>query len=251
MAGDANVQSGDQPESVFDLVGDEGAPAQDDPAASAADGDAPEGAPEEGKDASPSDQPERPPWLPEKFKTPEDLAKSYRELEKKLSEYSEKLKNIEPPEEYQLAVPDGIEIGEPLLEAFKEAGLTNDQAQKMVEVFANTVLPEVQKVQAEAMIAQLSSVWGVDAATVKTRLENLKQWAEVVFDPTAVHMFGRSVEGIQLLEQLYNKFGYQTPAAPAKKGELSQEEIDALVADPRFDTDELYRQRVMQLVMGE
>ena len=30
-------------------------------------------------------QSERPEWLPEKFSSPEDLAKSYSELEKKLS----------------------------------------------------------------------------------------------------------------------------------------------------------------------
>ena len=43
--------------------------------------------PEAPQEEAPQDnQPsERPEWLPEKFKTPEDLAKSYSELEKKLS----------------------------------------------------------------------------------------------------------------------------------------------------------------------
>ena len=39
--------------------------------------------PEAAPEPAPS-EPDRPDWLPEKFKTPEDLAKSYGELEKKL-----------------------------------------------------------------------------------------------------------------------------------------------------------------------
>lgn len=46
---------------------------------------------------------ERPEWLPEKFKTPEDLAKSYSELEKKLSSPTEEQPQQEqaPTEEIQ------------------------------------------------------------------------------------------------------------------------------------------------------
>ena len=41
--------------------------------------------PEDNQEADDSKSDERPEWLPEKFKTPEDLAKSYAELEKKMS----------------------------------------------------------------------------------------------------------------------------------------------------------------------
>ena len=34
----------------------------------------------------PQDQSDRPEWLPEKFKTPEDMSKAYSELEKKLGQ---------------------------------------------------------------------------------------------------------------------------------------------------------------------
>lgn len=46
---------------------------------------------EEAQDNSP----ERPDWLPEKFSSPEDLAKSYAELEKKLSSPQEEAANVE------------------------------------------------------------------------------------------------------------------------------------------------------------
>ena len=46
----------------------------------------PETGPEAPQEEAQDNQSERPEWLPEKFKTPEDLAKSYSELEKKLSQ---------------------------------------------------------------------------------------------------------------------------------------------------------------------
>ena len=49
----------------------------------------PETGPEAPQEEAQDNQSERPEWLPEKFKTPEDLAKSYSELEKKLSQPSE------------------------------------------------------------------------------------------------------------------------------------------------------------------
>ena len=46
----------------------------------------PETGPEAPQEEAQDNQSERPEWLPEKFKTPEDLAKSYSELEKKTIE---------------------------------------------------------------------------------------------------------------------------------------------------------------------
>ena len=49
----------------------------------------PETGPEAPQEQAQDNQSERPEWLPEKFKSPEDLAKSYSELEKKLSQPTE------------------------------------------------------------------------------------------------------------------------------------------------------------------
>ena len=45
------------------------------------------------------DDSERPEWLPEKFKNPEDLAKAYGELEKKMGEPSEEGDEAAPSKE--------------------------------------------------------------------------------------------------------------------------------------------------------
>jgi hypothetical protein len=55
---------------------------------------------------------ERPTWLPEKFKTPEDMAKAYGELEKKQSTTpaKEPVKGTEPAKIGDLALPEGGEV---------------------------------------------------------------------------------------------------------------------------------------------
>lgn len=60
------------------------------------------------------------------------------------------------PEAYELKAPEGADLDPKLVEqatpVFKELGLTNEQAQKVVDLYAGTVLPEVaQTVQNETL----------------------------------------------------------------------------------------------------
>ena len=80
------------------------------------------------EDTAPKTADTRPEWLPEKFKTPEDLAKSYSELEKKMT--------TKVPDQYdwQFAKDFGLEDITPEMDkelnlsaAFQSAGLNQDQ----------------------------------------------------------------------------------------------------------------------------
>ena len=63
---------------------------------------------------------ERPEWLPEKFKSAEDMAQAYAELEKRMGQGTKEVEETEQPEEQQeeqtddnkeevaMAAPDGI-----------------------------------------------------------------------------------------------------------------------------------------------
>lgn len=91
------------------------------------------------------DQTERPEWLPEKFKTPEDLAKSFTELEGKLRE-----KGKLAPESYTMP-DDMLETVDTEAEDYaaftdiaKEVGLTNDGFNKLVNfaIEAGLILPK-------------------------------------------------------------------------------------------------------------
>lgn len=77
----------------------------------------------EGKEEQPAERPE---WLPEKFKTPEDLAKSYSELEKTLKE-----KGKVAPEEYELPEDVDLNVDDDVFKGFidvaKDANLSNEQ----------------------------------------------------------------------------------------------------------------------------
>ena len=70
-----------------------------------------------------SDTDERPEWLPEKFKTPEDMAKSYAELEKKMSG------GKEPEAPATEDTPAEIPTNDDAKEAATNAGLDFDALQ--------------------------------------------------------------------------------------------------------------------------
>jgi hypothetical protein len=104
---------------------------------------------------------ERPEWLDEKFKTPEDLAKSYRELEKTLRE-----KGRVAPDVYELSEDIKLEPDE-TLEAFntlaKEANLTNDQYNAIISFALKSDLLGNQDYEAE-----LEKIGGPDGEIIKT-----------------------------------------------------------------------------------
>jgi hypothetical protein len=73
-------------------------------------------------------QPERPAWLNSKFKSPEELAKAYEELEKKQSQAKPAAPAQEQPKENTEAKPEGE--GEVDAEGKTEEGAEGDQAAK-------------------------------------------------------------------------------------------------------------------------
>ena len=93
--------------------------------------------------------PDRPEWLPEKYKTGEDLAKAYKELESKLGNKDESLrKEIEeelnvkryenrPENKGDYKLPEGIDEGEAveseLLQWWAEHSFDNGYGQEMFE----------------------------------------------------------------------------------------------------------------------
>ena len=73
---------------------------------------------------------ERPTWLPEKFKTAEDLAKSYTELEKTLADKSPKV-----PEQYDFSYA----------KEFGLADMDDELRGEVTQAFQSAKLPEENK----------------------------------------------------------------------------------------------------------
>ena len=139
-----------------------------------------------------ADNPERPDWLPEKFKSAEDLAKSYGELESKLGELSERAKYAETLEEnYQAlaAQVDQLQTAQtaqaqqqaqsPLIAAYQDAYERGDAAQ-MLAVNAEisklalrqelqSVLPQIEQRVGTLAESQAQEIGNWAAGTLAAR----------------------------------------------------------------------------------
>lgn len=157
--------------------------------------------------AAPGD---RPGWLPEKFKSPEDLARSYGELEKRLSGRDEELKakweaerlagRPEKPDAYKLPEVPGVADDQPLTSWWRgfahEAGLSQEQFEKAISAYTEAMAASQPKPEAE--IAKL----GDNAAA---RLQALSLWAGKTFDAEeleAVRRAATTAAGVRALEKL-------------------------------------------------
>ena len=92
---------------------------------------------------------ERPSWLPEKFKTAEDLAKSYTELEKTLADKSPKVPteyDFSYAKEFGLADMDN-ELKAEVTQAFQHAKLTEQQAKEVMAIYSDQVSKLTDQIQ--------------------------------------------------------------------------------------------------------
>tara|TARA_R110000751_G_scaffold33713_1_gene83857 strand:+ start:498 stop:1238 length:741 start_codon:yes stop_codon:yes gene_type:complete len=176
--------------------------------------DAPVDAPADTQTAT-STSGDRPEWLPEKFKSPEDLAKSYSELSQKLGakedDIREKLKaEMEAPKEgvpdtsgdYQL--PDFIDDetatdNEELrqwAEYSHEQGFTQDQFAKGLEMYAEAMNSGMPDLEAE------TKKLGDNA---NARIESASLFASKFFPEEtmgAIERLCESADGIMALEHI-------------------------------------------------
>ncbi|MCB9178997.1 MAG: hypothetical protein H6590_06205 [Flavobacteriales bacterium] len=207
---------------------------------------------------------ERPAWLPEKFATPEDFAKSYGELEKKLGES----KPAEAPKEE----PKPAEV--PKIEAQK----TEPFIQKFAAEF------EKEGKLSEASYKELAEKHGLDQETVDAYIEGRRAKAEkeanAVFDAVGgqevwtnmVQWASQSMprDEVEKINALLANGGSDAliaarslQAAFANSNGLepqqltadglsvldrsvfeSAEQVRQAMADPRYKTDEAYRRKV-------
>lgn len=188
---------------------------------------------------------ERPEWLPEKFDSPEDMAKSYKELEQRLGGKSQ------VPEQYELELPEGVdELPEEDAEAFKEAGLSNESAQQMLNYFQDNIVPQMKEQRTQRETQQLASAWGMvsdggkpDQEALASRMAAVKQWANSNVPEGVVKELSTSASGVQ---QLYNLMqskggGRQSPTSSSKPDPAR---LQQLVNDDRYWNDPAFRDQV-------
>lgn len=150
--------------------------------------------PEEPKLAGEEDTPDRPEWLPEKFKSPEDMAKAYAELEKAQSS-KDPADTAEADKAAEEAVEKaGLDMDALSAEYADKGELSEDSLKKLAEV---GITPEMvdayvagQNAQADALRADLlESVNGSQEA-----YDEMTAWASENLDDAFAESYNEVLE---------------------------------------------------------
>lgn len=203
---------------------------------------------------------ERPDWLPEKFKSPEDMAKAYAELESKQSKPEEKPAPT-PEAATEAAKKAGVDMAA-LSAEYAEKGELSEATLKDLESkgFDRPTVDayiEGQKALGAKMVAAASEAVGGE--------ENLKAtlaWAKANLSEEAIAAYDKTIDGGDLatidlaVRGLYSQFVAAEGKAPTlvtgeqatgEKGAVaftSTEQVRAAMSDPRYAKDAAYRKQV-------
>ena len=227
---------------------------------------------------TPAPAEERPQWLPEKFKSPEDLAKAYNELQSKLGSKSqateEPAPNVEEPEE-QEAQSDDVE--DQAREAVENAGLDFDNLSR--KYWDNGSLEDgdfdaleksgIPRHLVEQFIAGQEAMMDATRQTVFSSVggeeayNDLTKWAGDNLADDEVDAFNRAVNSgdknmtMLAVKGLHARYRSEVGSEPARqiKGETSKSgaetyrslaELQKDMVDPRYRNDPAFRRDVEQ-----
>lgn len=195
-------------------------------------------------------QPERPEWLPEKYKTPEDLAKAYKELESKIGAKEETLreqivKELEeqayserPADKGDYQLPDFIDeesaVDSDLLswwaEHSFENGFSQAEFEKGIEMYAQAMQGSQPDLEAEAQKL------GDNAST---RIQSASMFANKFFPEEALPAIERMCEtheGILALEAIMEavKDGEGYSASSGSSSGITEDSLKQMMQDERY-----------------
>jgi len=220
------------------------------------------------KELDPQDV-DRPEWLPEKFKTVEDMAKAYSQLESRLGQDNTEepqetfegteLTGEETPEEVaELLDSNGLDF-DAFLEEYAETGeLSADAYAALQEVGLSESMVdswiEGQNALAAQTTAEMQSIVGGDEAYT-----DMVTWAAENLPPEEVEAYNATMETQDAnvikfaIQGLYSR--YRSEAEPSLMqggtgavstgGKFeSTAELTAAMSDPRYAKDPAYRQSV-------
>lgn len=211
----------------------------------------------------------RPEWLPEKFKSPEDMAKAYGELENKLGQSEKKeVKESEPKKETKES-DLSIDKAE---EAVESAGLNMDTLQQeynengQLDDKSYTALEKagIPKDYVDAFIKGQEAIATQTANTLKQEVggaeayKSMMSWASDNLSEAEINAYNTTVNGKDLEAtklaiaglnaRFKNAEGVEPnlakgdrPSTSNASGYRSWAEVTAAMSDPRYSKDEAYQ----------
>jgi hypothetical protein len=228
----------------------------------------PETTPEQPSEDKTFENESRPEWLPEKFKSPEDMAKAYGELEGKLGQSEENTnKDSEPTkkEEGNLSIDKAEEAVEnaglnmsSLQEEYNDGGQLKDSSYEALQKagipkdYVDAFIKGQEAIATQTSNTLKQEVGGTDA------YNSMMGWASDNLNEAEINSFNKTVNGkdieatrlaIQGLNARYkNNVGDDPSLQSANKssstnapGYRSWAEVTTAMNDERYGTDEAYR----------
>ena len=229
--------------------------------------EAPEAEPVEATDdeidhRNPDEDGEKPEWLPDRF-WDDDKGADFEGLAKSQDELYKKLRNgkhqVPDNGEYDIKfVNDRINADDELLGKFREVaadrGLSQDDFEQIVGLVMETMPEELaepeQKFDREAEYGKL----GPNGENI---VNGVVQWAEGLVNSGAwtaedfdeFKNMGGTAGGIRALNRLRQYYGEKTipvDATPTMESMPTDEELQAMVADERYEKDPSFRRGVVE-----
>jgi hypothetical protein len=191
---------------------------------------------------------DRPEWLPEKFKTPEDLVSSYSHLESKLGKSDEDLRAQVKEELHQeqwadrpatvgdYTIPDSLDeeaaVGDDLLNWWAQFsydhGFGQDKFEAGIGKYVNALNGGVSLEEEHAKLGE-----NADA-----RIEAVKLWSNQFFDDSqyeAVERLGETAQGIEVLEKIMSAINVTPVSGNVEaSSQLSEDELRSMMMDERY-----------------
>lgn len=219
-------------------------------------------APDPNADTPPASQAsaeQRPAWLPEKFKTPEDLAKSYLELEKAFHARS---KAPEAPAPASPS-PDKLTLADAAKEVSEKGAVSEETYTKLAAAGHDRATVDAFVAGQKALAAQIRSEIA-SVAGGEQQLEAVLEWAGKNLPPAMVEAYDAAtktgnVELVKLsLQGVVAAYRQANPAEPQlitghpapASGDItpfaSNEEMVEAIRNPQYARDPAYRAKVAQ-----
>lgn len=201
----------------------------------------------------------RPDNLPDKFWNDEKgflqdgLIKSYNELEKQLRSTRAQTK---APEDYSLDFAgENVKNGDPLVGFAKEWAKENNIHQESFENLVNGFIQQGQDImkQQEVSAENERKLLGENAnAIIKSNID----WADGLErkgilsadDRMEMNEWGATAAGQRLMQKMRNLMGEQEiPVVSIDGQDFDPAELQTMISDPRYKTDESFRNKVTNL----
>jgi len=164
----------------------------------------------------------RPEWLPEKFKTGEDFAKSYAELEKKIGD------TPQAPEKYDFSFAKDFELEmneeqqKETNDMFKQYNLTQDQAKGMLALYSDSMKAYAEQYQSQGPQidpqveqSKLKQEWGAD---YNNTIAAMRNFTNTIAKETLEAPLANTAEGLKLIRDAMK---YRQGANPITDGTTS------------------------------